>query len=77
MVYPNPATDKVLLHFNGRNEIKGYKVFDQMGSLISVADVNAQSSEINTSSFVSGIYVVQIVTTQGTITKKIMVLDRK
>jgi hypothetical protein len=77
MIYPNPATDKVLLHFNGRNEIKGYKVFDQMGSLISVVDVNAQSSEINTSSFASGIYVVQIVTTQGTITKKIMVLDRK
>jgi hypothetical protein len=78
MIYPNPATDNVLLHFNGRNEIKGYRLFDQMGSLISVAnDVNAQSTQINTANLISGVYMVQLVTTQGTITKKIMILDRK
>lgn len=78
LIYPNPATDKVLLHFNGRNEIKGYKLFDQMGSLINLAnEVNAQSTQINTSSLPSGMYMVQLVTTQGTITKKIMILDKK
>lgn len=78
LVYPNPVTDKLLIHFNGRNEIKGYKVFDQMGSFITGNnEVNAQSTVINTASYPSGIYMVQLVTTQGTITKKVMVMERK
>jgi hypothetical protein len=78
IVFPNPATENVLLHFNGRNEIKGYKVYNQMGELIIVNnEVNAQATSINVQNLPLGMYVVKVVTTQGTITKKILVSPRK
>ena len=74
IVYPNPARDNVLLHFNGRNEIKAYRIYDQMGMLINnTEDINAQSTQFNTNNYLSGIYMLQVVTTQGTISKKLIV----
>ncbi|MBK6497427.1 MAG: T9SS type A sorting domain-containing protein [Saprospiraceae bacterium] len=74
IVYPNPARDNVLLHFNGRNEIKAYRIYDQMGMLINnTEDINAQSTQFNTNNYLPGIYMLQVVTTQGTISKKLIV----
>ena len=74
IVFPNPARDNVLLHFNGRNEIKSYKIYNQMGMLINnTEDVNAQSTQININNYIPGIYMIQVITTQGTISKKLMV----
>jgi len=78
IVYPNPAKDNVLLHFNGRNQIKGYKIFNQQGLNVSYAnDIDTQSTTINTTAFAQGMYIIQILTSQGTISKKIMILDKK
>ncbi|MBK9583895.1 MAG: T9SS type A sorting domain-containing protein [Saprospiraceae bacterium] len=74
IVYPNPARDNVLLHFNGRNEIKAYRIYDQIGMLINnTEDINVQSTQINTNNYLPGIYMLQVVTTQGTISKKLIV----
>lgn len=78
IVYPNPTSDNVLVHFNGRNEIKGFKIYNQMGELtLANDDVNAQSTSINVQTMPAGIYVIQVVTTQGTLTKKIIISPKK
>ena len=78
IVYPNPTSDNVLVHFNGRNEIKGFKIYNQMGELtLANDDVNAQSTTINVQTMPAGIYVIQVVTTQGTLTKKIIISPKK
>lgn len=78
ILYPNPAQNDVLLHFNGRNSILDYTVFDAMGQMvISRKNINAQSERINISAFSEGIYVVQVTTTKGTINKKLYVANKK
>ena len=77
LIYPNPARDAVNVHFNGRNIIKGYKLFDSMGHLIeSKNDVNLQSLFINTESLTTAMYVLKLVTTEGVINKKIQVIKK-
>jgi hypothetical protein len=45
-----------------------------MGMLINnTEDINAQSTQFNTNNYLPGIYMLQVVTTQGTISKKLIV----
>ncbi|KXK38349.1 MAG: cellulosome anchoring protein cohesin subunit [Bacteroidetes bacterium OLB9] len=77
IVYPNPAKDRVILHFNGRNHIKGYTLFDQMGAIIkSVDELDQQTAAINTSALADGVYFIKAVTSQGVITKKLVVMNK-
>ena len=74
MIYPNPVQDALNLHFNGRNIIKGYKLYDAMGVMVVAMDeVNQQAISVNTAQMTAGVYIMQVVTTQGTITKKITI----
>lgn len=75
IVYPNPAQDFVVLHFNGRNIIHGYSLFDMFGNYVGgVENHNQQSTRINTQNLTSGMYVCQVRTSLGVITKKIQVV---
>ncbi|MBP6695679.1 MAG: T9SS type A sorting domain-containing protein, partial [Saprospiraceae bacterium] len=77
LVFPNPAKDVVNLHFNGKNLIKGVKVFDQQGLMVdSNLNLSQASYAVNTSSYPNGIYIFQVVTTDGVITKKVSVLTK-
>ncbi|HMU06211.1 MAG TPA: T9SS type A sorting domain-containing protein, partial [Saprospiraceae bacterium] len=72
LAFPNPAKEYVNLHFNGRNTIKAYKMVDMFGNIVGqVANLDQQSVAINTKNYATGIYLLQVVTTQGVITKKI------
>lgn len=72
LAFPNPAKEYVNLHFNGRNIIKAYKVVDMFGNMVGqMSDLDQQSVSINTKNYATGIYLLQVVTTQGVITKKI------
>ena len=72
LVFPNPTTDIIQLHFNGRNTIKSYKMVDMMGrTIVSQTNVESQSTTVNTSQLETGIYSLQVITTQGVITKKV------
>jgi hypothetical protein len=72
LAFPNPAKEYVNLHFNGRNTIKAYKIVDMFGNMVGqVSNLDQQSVSINTKNYATGIYLLQVVTTQGVITKKI------
>lgn len=72
LAFPNPAKEYLNLHFNGRNTIKGYKMVDMFGNITGqMSNVDQQSISINTKNYPSGMYLLQVVTTQGVISKKI------
>jgi hypothetical protein len=76
MIYPNPARDYVNIHFNGRNTIKGYKMTDLMGHVVTQnTSYDEQSSSISTSNLPSGTYIIQVTSTAGVITKKIEIIN--
>lgn len=77
LIFPNPGRDAINIHFNGRNTILAYKLFDGMGNLIETKDeVNTQSHTINTETYPTGMYVLRLVTTEGVISKKIQILRK-
>ncbi len=77
LVFPNPGGDIVNLFFNGRNIIHGYRIFNNFGLLMNTGpEVNTQSVSLNTSSLPDGIYIIQVVTTEGVISKKIEILHK-
>jgi len=78
ILFPNPAQDRVALHFNGGNTIVDYSVIDAMGQVIELRkDINAQTDVINTSSYPEGVYIVQVTTTKGIINKKMYITNKK
>lgn len=75
IVYPNPVQDVVTLHFNGKNIIHGYSLYDVFGQYVGGAeDYNQQSAQIPVQHLASGMYVCQVRTSLGVITKKIQVV---
>jgi hypothetical protein len=71
-LYPNPATDVVNVATNF--EIKNLKVVNYVGQIVFDQNVNQMNFQINTSNYVSGMYFVQIETTEGVvITKRLTV----
>ncbi|MBK9735012.1 MAG: T9SS type A sorting domain-containing protein [Saprospiraceae bacterium] len=75
LVFPNPAKQVVNLHFNGRNIIKAYKMADLYGNIVSQqSSLNDNALSILTASYPSGIYVLQVQTSQGLITKKVEII---
>lgn len=78
IVYPNPANQELMIHFNGRNIIKSCLITDQIGNIINhVPHLDQQSWSVNTANYPEGIYFVKVVSIQGVITKKIVVLHSK
>jgi hypothetical protein len=78
LAFPNPASDAIQLHFNGNNIIKGFRMYNAMGSLMeSMSDIERQSHTIQTSHLPQGVYLLQVVTTQGVISKKIKIVSSK
>lgn len=78
IIYPNPVNQELTIHFNGRNIIKSCIITDQIGNIIDhQSELNRQSYSVNTSNYPEGIYFVKVVSTQGVITKKVVVLHTK
>ncbi|MFZ1706033.1 MAG: T9SS type A sorting domain-containing protein [Saprospiraceae bacterium] len=75
IVYPNPASDYVYLHFNGRNTIYDYTLADMMGRTVqTVRNIDQQSTTINTQALATGMYSLRVTTSQGVISKKLQVV---
>jgi len=77
-VYPNPASDKVAIEFELKNEanatiaitdLAGKTVYTQ--NVVNKAGKNTVS--VNTSSFSNGVYVVNFTTANGVVTQKLVV----
>ncbi|MDO6596399.1 T9SS type A sorting domain-containing protein [Oceanihabitans sp. 2_MG-2023] len=65
-IYPNPTSD--VINISTLNTIKNIQLFDFLGKRI----LESSQSQIDLSSFNSGLYILKIQTDQGEITKKVI-----
>jgi hypothetical protein len=70
-VYPNPANN--VLNINANSNINRVEVYNMMGQMVGMYNVNDMNTQINTTNFANGVYTVKIETENGTSTKKFMV----
>ena len=70
-VYPNPATDVV--NIKSAFQIENVKVFNYNGQVVANETVNSTMYKVNTSQFNSGLYFFRIETTEGTISKRVII----
>jgi hypothetical protein len=71
MVYPNPASDVV--NIKSDFDITSIKVFNHSGQVVAEEMVHNKMYQFNTSQYNAGMYFFQIETTEGTISKRIIV----
>lgn len=72
-VYPNPATDFVNITNNSAIEINGVEIIDVNGRIVkSLTPKNAPTTEINIADLTAGVYFMNIKTSEGSGTKKII-----
>ncbi|RZP15627.1 MAG: T9SS type A sorting domain-containing protein [Flavobacteriales bacterium] len=68
-VYPNPTNDIVTIKMPPNVELVSIKLFDVLGNLVLK---NANLTQIDVSNLSSGLYLLDIITTAGTVSKKIV-----
>ena len=68
-VYPNPTNDIVTIKMPFNIEVVSMKLFDVLGNLVLK---NANTTRLDVSNLSSGLYLLDITTTVGSITKKIV-----
>jgi hypothetical protein len=67
VVYPNPATNMIFI--SSPNQINNVVIFNYVGQSV----YQGNSSEINTSNFESGVYIIRIETVNGIETQKVTI----
>ena len=70
-VYPNPATDVV--NVSAGTGIQSITVYNSVGQVISVERAESNQYRINTANYETGIYLFQIETAEGRISKRIII----
>jgi hypothetical protein len=75
-LYPNPAQDKIIVFAEGNDNITSYKIYNLHGKLMNENKLNAQKqTEIYTSNYKTGIYIIEVETDQGyKVSKKIEII---
>jgi hypothetical protein len=68
-IYPNPATTVINVEVPGSIEINAVVLFDVLGKRMNTSLVNGQ---INIAELSNGVYLMQIETNEGTITRKML-----
>ncbi|MEH6538023.1 MAG: choice-of-anchor J domain-containing protein [Psychroserpens sp.] len=69
LVYPNPTTEVINIKLNSNNSINNVRLFDILGAAHNIDLINNQ---INVSSLSSGLYILQVETTNGMLVKRII-----
>jgi len=72
-VFPNPATDKLFVRFNGWDGVKEIKLIDITGRSVFVLKSAEEIIEIDISSFPKGIYIINAINDFQRVTKKIKI----
>ena len=70
-IYPNPVTD--ILNINSNSKVSNVRVLNYLGQTIDNINVTGMEVTINTSTYDSGIYFIQIETEKGISTQKIII----
>ncbi len=71
VVYPNPASNAV--NIKSDFEIESIIIYNHSGQVISNEQVQTKMYQINTSQYTPGLYFFQVETTEGTISKRIII----
>ena len=58
VVYPNPATDKITIE--SKNIIDEVRIYNNMGKLVYSGEFNNDQIMVNTSTYITGMYIVQV-----------------
>lgn len=69
-IYPNPVKEMLTVNANG---IKNVKIFSLTGSVLFEQEVNSNSLNINVENLVGGTYLIQIITSEGITTQRVVV----
>ncbi len=73
-VYPNPAIEMVNVEVSLVKETKATITIENMlGQVVYTSEIKHQKSEINISTFVSGVYFVKVNTGKGVVVEKIII----
>jgi hypothetical protein len=70
-VYPNPVVSDLYIDGDGV-QINGYTIYEMNGRMVRAATVNATKVTISISDLNTGVYIVQIRTSEGLVVKRIM-----
>ena len=73
--YPNPTSDFVDLFLKGDNVIEDIRILDMMGKeMRSIHDINDISVRLDVSRLETGMYLLDVKTAKGPLTRKLMVV---
>jgi len=70
-IYPNPASERVVIESPVR--INRIEFYNQLGEVIKTREVNDSAINMNTQSLIQGIYLVRITTSQGIVSKRLLI----
>lgn len=70
-IYPNPTTGKCTIR-SEQYILKKIEVYDIYGKPLEILQINDYQTDIDLSSFSSGVYLVRVATEQGMVTKRIV-----
>lgn len=72
--YPNPTSEKLTVHLNGRREFTDLTILDMTGRIIeSYGGLSTNHRVIDLRNYDNGIYTLQVTTDEGVVTRKIQV----
>ncbi len=75
ILYPNPATDQVNVHVNGKTTIKSLDIIDTQGRLIrSMKNIDSKHALVDVSSLPVGLYYIQVEHEHGKMTQLLSVI---
>jgi hypothetical protein len=73
-LYPNPASDRVNVTSNVA--MNSVSVLNYVGQVVYTAELSGENAiELNTSGYEAGVYVVQITTANGIVTKRVVIAE--
>ncbi|MCC6815600.1 MAG: T9SS type A sorting domain-containing protein [Saprospiraceae bacterium] len=76
IVYPNPASEYIMIHMNGRNSITSYELFSINGKqIISNHEPDPKQNQLSILGLTNGVYILKVQTPVGVITRKIEILN--
>ena len=71
-LYPNPATEKVIVELPYKFEDTKISIFNIQGEVVSVCFSKLSEVELNVADLPGGIYLIKVESSRGTITKKLV-----
>ena len=70
-IYPNPATDNLTIETNTNKEYR-LEILNLIGQTVYTSNINNKKTNINTTAFANGVYIIKLYTDKEMVVKKIV-----